>query len=175
MSAAKKVALKLYTGFERIIVFTLLLLLMVMVAWSTGVLVQELGMRIAARLAGGPQPAVAELQEFFDRFRLLHEVFGSFLLILIGLELMKTVVMYLDRHELHVEVVFTVAMIAIARHAIDLNIADTPPLTLVGMAALIVGLSVGYYFFRKSSGLGGKSGPEFAAAAPGAKATGRME
>jgi hypothetical protein len=82
--------------------------------------------------------------------QLLHEVFGSFLLILIGLELMKTVVMYLDRHELHVEVVFTVAMIAIARHAIDLNLAQTPPLLLVGMAALIEGLSLGYYIFQKS-------------------------
>jgi len=87
-------------------------------------------------------------------------VFGSFLLILIGLELMKTVVMYLERHELHVEVVFTVAMIAIARHAIDLNLTETSPLLLIGMAALIVGLSLGYYFFRKSSGIAPGSGSE---------------
>jgi uncharacterized membrane protein (DUF373 family) len=165
--------LKLYGGFERVIVFILLLLLMTMVAWGTGILASELVGRLVARLAGGVEQPVAELQEFFDRFRLLHEVFGSFLLILIGLELMKTVVMYLDQHELHVEVVFTVAMIAIARHAIDLNLAITPPLTLVGMAALIVGLSVGYYFFRKSSGLTGRpSGPEFEGAS---RPTGRME
>ena len=173
MLAVKKLGLRLYGGFERIVVFVLLLLLMIIVAWGTSILAGELLSRMVARLAGGVEQPVAELQEFFDRFRLLHEVFGSFLLILIGLELMKTVVMYLDRHELHVEVVFTVAMIAIARHAIDLNLATTPPLTLVGMAALIVGLSVGYYFFRKSSGLTGKSsGPEFEDAT---KPAGRME
>jgi uncharacterized membrane protein (DUF373 family) len=172
--AVKKLGLRLYTGFERIVVFVLLLMLMTMVAWSTSILVRELGARALAHFTGAPQPPVAELQEFFERFRLLHEVFGSFLLILIGLELMKTVVMYLDHNELHVEVVFTVAMIAIARHAIDLNLATTPPLTLIGMAALIVGLSIGYYFFRKSSGLGGKaSGPEFAEA--GSRPPGRME
>ena len=63
---------------------------------------------------------------------------------------MKTVVAYLDEHELHVEVVFTVAMIAIARHAIDLDLAVTPPLTLVGMGVLIVALACGYYIFRKA-------------------------
>src|SRR5262249_59957953 len=133
-------------------------LLMIMVAWGTYILAAELVHRFVVRLMGGAPQPVAELREFFERFLLLHEVFGSFLLILIGLELMKTVVMYLERHELHVEVVFTVAMIAIARHAIDLNLTETPPLLLIGMAALIVGLSLGYYFFRKSSGIETGSG-----------------
>jgi uncharacterized membrane protein (DUF373 family) len=177
VGAVKRMGLRLYGGFERIIVFILLIMLMAMVAWGTGILAIELIGNVAGRLSGGAPPPVAELQEFFDRFRLLHEVFGSFLLILIGLELMKTVVMYLDRHELHVEVVFTVAMIAIARHAIDLNLATTQPMTLIGMAALIVGLSVGYYFFRKSSGMSGrKSGPEYGGAEEaGAKPASRME
>jgi uncharacterized membrane protein (DUF373 family) len=150
-AATKELALKAYTLFERIIVIVLLVLLMMMVAWGTYILAGELFHRFAARLLGGPHQPVAELREFFERFLLLHEVFGSFLLILIGLELMKTMVMYLQRHELHVEVVFTVAMIAIARHAISLNLESTSPLVLVGMAALIVGLSIGYYFFRKTT------------------------
>lgn len=177
MPGMKKLGLRLYGGFEHIIVFILLIMLMAMVAWGTGILAGELGSNVVARLSGSGPPPVAELQEFFDRFRLLHEVFGSFLLILIGLELMKTVVMYLDQHELHVEVVFTVAMIAIARHAIDLNLATTQPMTLIGMAALIVGLSIGYYFFRKSSGMSGrKSGPEYGGAEEaGARPSARME
>jgi hypothetical protein len=152
----KDVALRAYTWFERAIVLVLLVLLMGIVGWGTFVLASELVQRLSGRLAGGPPGPIPEIAEFFERFRLLHEVFGSFLLILIGLELMKTVVMYLDRHELHVEVVFTVAMIAIARHAIDLNLAETPPMLLVGMAALIVGLSLGYYFFQKSAGFAAK-------------------
>ncbi len=39
---------------------------------------------------------------------LLREVFTGFLMILIGLELMKTIVMYLDKHVVHVEVVLSV-------------------------------------------------------------------
>jgi uncharacterized membrane protein (DUF373 family) len=168
--AVKKLGLKLYGIFESVVVFALLVMLMAMVGWGTVILGSELVGRLVARLAGGPPMPVADLAEFFERFRLLHEVFGAFLLILIGLELMKTVVMYLARHELHVDVVFTVAMIAIARHAIDLNLSQTPPLLLIGMAALIVGLSLGYYFFRKSTGMAGRaSGPEFEAAEPTGK------
>lgn len=174
MPAVRKLGLQLYSYFERLVVFVLLLLLMAMVAWGTLILSMELLSQIVNRLSGGPPTPVAELTEFFDRFRLLHEVFGSFLLILIGLELMKTVVMYLDKHELHVEVVFTVAMIAIARHAISLDLATTPPLTLVGMAALIVGLSLGYYYFRRtwdhSGGQAVETAPE-----RGGRPAGRME
>jgi uncharacterized membrane protein (DUF373 family) len=156
----KKFALSIYAWFERLVVFVLLVLLMITVAWGTTLLATELITRASGRLTGGAPPPIAAVTEFFERFRLLHEVFGAFLLILIGLELMKTVVMYLERHELHVEVVFTVAMIAIARHAIDLNLTETSPLLLIGMATLIVGLSLGYYFFRKSSGIAPGSGPE---------------
>jgi len=154
----KQLALRIYGWFERLVVIVLLVLLMLTVAWGTALLAIELITHAAGRVSGGAPLSIAQVTEFFERFRLLHEVFGSFLLILIGLELMKTVVMYLERHELHVEVVFTVAMIAIARHAIDLNLTETPPLLLIGMAALIVGLSLGYYFFRKSSGIETGSG-----------------
>lgn len=165
VAAGRRLGLRLYAWFERIVVIVLLLLLMVTVAWSTSILAGEMGSQLLGRLVGGPPLPVAEMQEFFERFRLLHEVFGAFLLILIGLELMKTVVMYLEDHELHVEVVFTVAMIAIARHAISLNIETVSPMTLLGMAGLIAGLAVGYYFFRKSASL--KSGAS--------RPSGRME
>jgi uncharacterized membrane protein (DUF373 family) len=46
-----------------------------------------------------------DLHALFARMDLLREVFGGFLLLLIGLELAKTVVMYLDEQVLHWEVV----------------------------------------------------------------------
>jgi uncharacterized membrane protein (DUF373 family) len=81
---------------------------------------------------------------------ILHEVFAGFLMILIGLELMKTIVMYLDEHVIHVEVVMSVAMIAIARHAIDVDYKTAPPLAMVGIGIIIISLSVGYYCFKKA-------------------------
>ena len=151
MPSTKALALRIYTYFERAIVFVLLALPMVMVLWSTWMLAAEIVQRTVGRFKGGPPISPDELNRFFARFGLLHEVFGAFLLILIGLELMKTVVAYLDQHELHVEVVFTVAMIAIARHAIGLDIETTAPLTLVGMGVLVLALSGGYYLFKKTT------------------------
>jgi len=81
---------------------------------------------------------------------LLHEVFAGFLMILIGLELMKTIVMYLDKHVIHVEVVLSVAIIAIARHAIDVDYKTVPPLSMIGMGVVIIALAGGYYFFKEA-------------------------
>ena len=108
---------------------------------------------MAAPLRLGTESAL----EFLHEFAYFRQVFGAFLLILIGVELMRTVVTYLERHELHVEVVFTVAMIAIARHAIDIDIENVEPVALVGMGALILALTLGYYLYRRTVGgdLGG--------------------
>jgi uncharacterized membrane protein (DUF373 family) len=85
---------------------------------------------------------------------LLHEVFSGFLMILIGLELMKTIVMYFDKHLVHVEVVLSVAMIAIARHVIDMDLDTAPSLSLIGTGVIVLALAVGYYYFKKAGALG---------------------
>jgi len=153
MTFVKAQALRIYDLFERIVLVTLLVLLVVMVLWATWLLGAEIVQSLASRLAGGPPMSKAHLHEFIERFGMLHSVFSAFLLILIGVELMKTIVMYLDRHELHVEVVFTVAMIAIARHAIGIDIESTPGLTLIGMGVLTLALAVGYHYFQRATRL----------------------
>jgi uncharacterized membrane protein (DUF373 family) len=91
------------------------------------------------------------LQEVSAQIDLVHDVFAQFLLILIGIELMKTVMMYLDEHVIHVEVVLTVAIIAIARHAIDINYRDASPLSVIAMGVVVLSLTLGYYFFKKAN------------------------
>jgi uncharacterized membrane protein (DUF373 family) len=80
----------------------------------------------------------------------LFEIFGFFMMILIGLELLESIRTYLDDNLLHVEVVFLVAMIAIARKVIILEVKDLDPLVLVGIASVIVALALGYYFVKKA-------------------------
>jgi uncharacterized membrane protein (DUF373 family) len=80
----------------------------------------------------------------------LHEVFNDFLLILIGIELMETIRMYLDDHLIHVEVVLTVAIIAVAREAIDINFQNATPVEIVGTALLLLALTLGYYLFKRA-------------------------
>jgi uncharacterized membrane protein (DUF373 family) len=49
----------------------------------------------------------------------------------------------------HVEVIIIYAMIAIARKVIILDVKELPSMTLVGIAAIIVALSVAKYYSRR--------------------------
>jgi uncharacterized membrane protein (DUF373 family) len=78
----------------------------------------------------------------------LLDLFGLFLLVLIGIELMETLKVYLTERAIHVEVVFTVALIAVGRKVIILDVKDMPGLTLFAIAAIIVAMSFGYFLLK---------------------------
>jgi uncharacterized membrane protein (DUF373 family) len=78
----------------------------------------------------------------------LLDIFGLFLLVLIGIELMETLKVYLTERAIHVEVVFTVALIAVGRKVITLDVKELPGLTLVAIAAIIVAMSFGYFLLK---------------------------
>ena len=78
------------------------------------------------------------------------EVFGFFLMILIGLKLLETVKAYFKEDKIHADVVFLVAMIAISRKVIILDLNKYSHGTLLGIAAIILALAAGYYFFKRS-------------------------
>lgn len=80
----------------------------------------------------------------------LLEIFGFFLLILIGIELLETLRAYLAEHVVHVEVVLEVALIAIARKVIILEPKEMPSLTVFAIAALILALAIGFLLVRRS-------------------------
>jgi len=80
----------------------------------------------------------------------LLELFGLFLLVLIGIELLHSVKTYIVRREFHLETVLTVAMIAVARKIIVLEPKELPEGTLFGIAALVIALALGYYVMRHS-------------------------
>ena len=80
----------------------------------------------------------------------LLDIFGYFLLILIGVELLETLRIYLKEHALNVQVVLLVAMIAIARKVIILDSSEIESLTLIGIGFTILSLAAGYYLVKKS-------------------------
>lgn len=80
----------------------------------------------------------------------LLDIFGYFLLILIGIELLETFRIYLQEQAINVQVVFVVAMIAIARKVIILDVGEIQSLTLIGIGFIIASLSAGYYLVKKS-------------------------
>ena len=85
----------------------------------------------------------------------LLELFGAFLLVMIGLELLGTVKTYITKKTIHVEVVLLVAIIAIARKVVILEPKEMDGTRLLGIAAIIFALSIGYYYVR----LGGRKAP----------------
>jgi uncharacterized membrane protein (DUF373 family) len=80
----------------------------------------------------------------------LMELFGVFMLVLIGIELLDTIKVYLKENVMHVEVVVLVAIIAVARKVVVLKMEDIDGLKIIGVASIIVALAVAYYLIRKS-------------------------
>jgi uncharacterized membrane protein (DUF373 family) len=80
----------------------------------------------------------------------LLEIFGYFLLVLIGVELLETLKAYVRKDVIHVRVVLEVALIAMARKVIIEEPNAVPGLTLFGLAALILALGVAFYFERQA-------------------------
>ena len=88
---------------------------------------------------------------FFLTISQLLEIFGLFMLVLIGIELLDTIMKtYLTPGKPHYEVVLSVAIIAISRKVIILDLKEINSLILIGIASIIVALTVGYFLMKKS-------------------------
>ena len=81
----------------------------------------------------------------------LPNIFGFFFTILIGLELLATIKTYFTKEQIHVEIVFLVAMIAIARKVILLDVSKLEPLVLVGIGSIIITLTAGYFLVKRAN------------------------
>jgi uncharacterized membrane protein (DUF373 family) len=79
----------------------------------------------------------------------LLEIFGLFLLVLIGIELLDTIKAYIQENMVHAEVVLMVAIIAISRKVIILDIKKIASATLMGIGVVIIALSIGYYLVKR--------------------------
>ena len=123
--------------FEKVIVFALLIMMAITIFLAT----IELGWFLAKDIFSPPL--------FFITVNELLEIFGMFLLVLIGIELLETIKTYSAESKVHLEVVLMVALIAVARKVIILNLKEISNLTLIGLAAVIISLSVGYYLVKK--------------------------
>jgi hypothetical protein len=125
--------------FERAITSTLLGLMMIVVSLAT----LELTWIILQDIIS-PPVFLLGISELLD-------IFALFLLVLIGVELLETIKAYLKESVVHFDVVLSVAMIAIARKVIILDIKELPGMTLVGIAAIILALAAAKYFYRRTT------------------------
>jgi uncharacterized membrane protein (DUF373 family) len=127
---------KYLRNFEKFITVSLIIMMAVVILLAT----VELGWIIIKDIIT-PPIFLLDINELLD-------IFGLFLLILIGIELVETIKTYLSERVIRVEVVIIVALIAISRKVIILDVKELSSLTLIGIAAIIIALSAGYYLLK---------------------------
>ncbi|MGD0491249.1 MAG: phosphate-starvation-inducible PsiE family protein [Steroidobacteraceae bacterium] len=116
--------------------------LLVFISFIVLVSTFELGREIVVALVSTPL-------FHFDAKELL-DIFAGFLLVLIGVELMNTVKIYLIDKSVHVEVILAVGLVAITRKVVVLDQKQFDGTSLIGIAVIILSLSVSYYLVRLS-------------------------
>lgn len=123
--------------FERWVIIALIVMMAIVVLIST----VELGVIIVTDIFKPPA--------YWLGIDQLFEIFGFFLLLLIGVELLETIKAYLSEGVVHSEIVLEVALIAIARKVITLDLKAYDSMTLIGIAALIVAIAIAYFLIRR--------------------------
>lgn len=100
---------KIISMFEKVVIAVLVFLMALVILLS----VLELGWIIVENVITPPL--------FFIDITNLIDIFGFFLLVLIGLELLETIKLYNTDHNIRVEVVILVGIIAVARKIIIID------------------------------------------------------
>jgi len=119
--------------FERYVVLALIVMMALVILLS----VVELAWLLVKDVIS-PPVLILEIGE-------LLELFGFFLLVLIGIELLETIKHYYTEGKIELTVIFTVALIALARKIIILEPDKYDPMTLVGLGIMILALVCGYW------------------------------
>lgn len=126
---------------SRCIIILLILVLLIAMILGAIDLVFDLYLRIAS-----PDPFM-----FLIKTADLYSIFSVLLIIIVGYELFKSLHLLLKSDQIPVKSICKVAVIALANKVIVINLHETPPLELFGIAALIVSIGITYYFFDKDS------------------------
>lgn len=124
--------------FEKFFYGALIVMLMVVLVFALGELAWSLFGSVS-----NPPVGLLDNTEMVD-------VLGKFLLVLIGIELLDTMMEYFRENAIHVEIVVLLSIIAIARKVILLNPATTDAFELIGIGIVILGLAGAYYMIKKA-------------------------
>lgn len=126
--------------FERVIIVSLVIMMSLVVLLAT----IELGWIIIKDIITPPL-FFLEIDELFD-------IFGMFMLVLIGIELLETIAKtYTNQNANHAKIVMAVAIIAIVRKVIILDVENYSGQALIGIAAIILALSIGFYLIQRKT------------------------
>jgi uncharacterized membrane protein (DUF373 family) len=129
---------KIFDNLEKYIAFALLGLMAIVVVSAT----LEVAYEIVTNIFEPPG--------YFIGVKDLFDLFGLFLMVLIGLELMTSIHLYIKDNSIHAELMLLVALTAITRKVVIMDAGVIEPMMLFGIGFVIIALAVGYYLLSRS-------------------------
>lgn len=99
-------------------------------------------------VAKGIPRAATEVGNVAAFQKTVQGLFAGVLLVVLGLELMDTLRNYFVEHRLRVEFLISVALIAVARHVIQLDYEHSHPTLVAAVAFLVLALTASYVGVR---------------------------
>jgi uncharacterized membrane protein (DUF373 family) len=129
---------QLFDRFQRAITIALMVLMALVVVCA----VLDLGRDLFLALSKPPH--------VFIPIENLLGLFGMFLLVLIGIELLDTLRAYLSEKVVHEEVILVAALIAVARKVIVLDVKDLDALKLIGIGVIILAVAAAYWIVKQT-------------------------
>ena len=81
----------------------------------------------------------------------IFAVFGAFMVVLIAIEIFINIRLYLGTNTLPIKLVLATALMAIARKVIVLDLENTEPIYIFGIASVVLALGVTYWMTGKAA------------------------
>lgn len=131
--------------FENATVRVMKLLLMIVIALA----VLELCFLLFVNIARLIRTGFAGVANVGDLQAQVQRAFGGFLLVILGLELLDTLRTFFTEHRIRLQIIMIVAIIAITRHVILLDVGHLDGVMLTGIGVLVLSLTSGYFLIRR--------------------------
>lgn len=90
----------------------------------------------------------ASISSAFSTEKLITTL-GSFLAVLIAIEIFLNIVFYLKKDAIHVPLVLATALTAVSRKVIIIDYSVVTPFTILSIAAVILSLGISYWLITK--------------------------
>jgi uncharacterized membrane protein (DUF373 family) len=133
---------KVVWAFERATIAALQVLIMLAIFVATVLLYVLFAQRFYSR--------VRQIESVTSLLPAMQTIFAGVLIVLLGLELAETMKSYFASHQIRVEVILIVAIVAVGRHMIQLDFDHAPAAEVFGLSALILSLTAGYFLVKKA-------------------------
>ncbi|ABF08874.1 uncharacterized membrane protein (DUF373 family) [Cupriavidus metallidurans] len=143
MQVEKKITAKITFWFEQSILVAAQILLMAVIL----AMVIQLWIMFSSDIL----ERVSSIDTVPELMKSVQTAFSGVLLIILGLELMETLRVYFRSHRVRLETILAVAIIAVGRHVINLDVEHMSGGSLMGVAAVVLSLTGGYFLVRFKS------------------------